>query len=480
MSRAKLMFENFFIYGIGSIISKLIPFVMLPIITRLMPNTYYFGLSDMCNTVNAFGFAIAVFGMYDALCRMFFDFDSFEERKMVCSTALIFNIIMTVFIVILLVSNARFFSTVFFGNDNYFYLIYICALNILFESTSQILSAPIRMQNKRKVFLFTNIVGAIISYVICIPLLLMGFYIIALPLAVLISVIINEGIYMAIDKKWFSFNHFDYGLLKKMLKIAIPLCPNLIAYSIFNSSDRIMITHLMGVEFTGIYAVGAKLGHLSQLIYTAFLSGWQYFSFSTMKDSDQVYMISKVFEYFTVIIYFFEIIIILVINIVYKVLFTGNYFEGAKIAPYLFLAPLLSILIQITTSQFIIIKKTWPSMILVFVGAMLNLFLNYFLIPILGMEGAAIATVIGYSVSTIMSVLVLKRMKLITLTYKFLTLTSLFLIYLIGWQFIYKEIVGLKILFGVLFISILVFSYFKEFKKIVLSLFSNKFGKELP
>ena len=55
MKKLKLFLENFLIYGFGGIISKLVPLVMVPIVTRLMPNSSYFGISDMSNTVVSFG-----------------------------------------------------------------------------------------------------------------------------------------------------------------------------------------------------------------------------------------------------------------------------------------------------------------------------------------------------------------------------------------------------------------------------------------
>lgn len=82
--------DNFLIYGIGGIINKLIPFFMLPIVTRLMPNSSYFGLSDLTNILVAFGSAIAIMGMYDAAFRTFFDKNDEQFQKTVCSTTLVF------------------------------------------------------------------------------------------------------------------------------------------------------------------------------------------------------------------------------------------------------------------------------------------------------------------------------------------------------------------------------------------------------
>ena len=87
MNKFKLFIENFLVYGLGGIISKLIPLIMVPIVTRLMPNTEYYGISDLSNTVVQFGSAIAVIGMYDAMYRMFFEKEDEEYKKNICSTA---------------------------------------------------------------------------------------------------------------------------------------------------------------------------------------------------------------------------------------------------------------------------------------------------------------------------------------------------------------------------------------------------------
>lgn len=38
-TKAKLFLENFLVYGLGGVINKIVPLIMLPIVTRLMPNT---------------------------------------------------------------------------------------------------------------------------------------------------------------------------------------------------------------------------------------------------------------------------------------------------------------------------------------------------------------------------------------------------------------------------------------------------------
>lgn len=72
-------------------------------------------------------------------------------------------------------------------------------------------------------------------------------------------------------------------------------------------------------------------------------------------------------------------------------------------------------LFQIACNQFPVIKKTWPNMLILSVSAGFNVLLNFKLIPIMGIEGAAIATLMGYLISVAICVIVLCRMKLMVI-----------------------------------------------------------------
>lgn len=438
-SKFKLFIENFLVYGLGGIISKVIPLIMVPIITRIMPNTECFGISDMSQTIISFGSAIAVIGMYDAMYRMFFEKDDERYKKIVCSTTLMFTLGTSIIVFFIMIIIREQLAQWFFGDRSLSYVIYLSAMATLVSATNQIIAAPTRMQNKRKIFLVTNTISPLLSYGIAIPLLLKGYYVIALPLAVVISGITMEASFYIMNRKWFLPKLFDKKLLKQLLAIAIPLFPNFLIYWIFNSSDRLMITNIMNVGAEGIYSVGSKLGHASQLIYTAFAGGWQYFAFSTMKEDNQVDSNSRIFEYLGVLSFIVSSFICALSYWLYRVLFIGEYVDGYIIAPYLFLAPLLQMLFQVACNQFLIIKKTWPNMFILLGGALLNIVLNLVLIPIVGIEGAAIATLVGYIVSDVIVVVVLYRMKLMFISKRFLMASIGIATYFVIWRLFFSQ-----------------------------------------
>lgn len=439
MNKLKLFIENFLVYGLGGIISKIIPLIMVPIVTKIMPGTEYYGISDLSNTVVSLFSAFAIMGMYDAMYRLFFDKDDEQFKRTVCSTALVFTLCTSfvVFLLMLVFKNA--IASVFFRDSKYAYVVYLSAIATLVGATNSIVSAPTRMLNKRKVFLVTNTISPILSYSVSVPLLLAGHYVIALPLSAIISGVTMEISFSVMNHRWFSPNLFDRKTLKQLLVIALPLLPNFMIYWVFNSCDRVMLASAIGIGAEGIYSVGSKLGHASQLIYTAFAGGWQYFAFATMKDDNQVKSNSLVFEYLGVISFAATSFICAWSYGIFRLLFKPDYLSGYIVAPYLFLAPLLQMLFQVIANQFLVVKKTWPSSLILASGAVINVVLNYFLIPVIGIEGAAIATLFGYIVTDVVCSIVLIKMKLMVMEKRFVLSAILMATFFVLWRFAFNR-----------------------------------------
>ena len=452
MSRLKLFIDNFLIYGLGGIINKLIPLIMLPIITRLMPDTSYFGLSDLINTVVSFGSALAIMGMYDAMFRMFFEKEDFSYQQNICSSALGFTILTATVISLLLYIFRSFFSSVFFSDTQYKNLVFLSAISIWIGTTNTIVAAPTRIQNKRQIYLSINIFASLASYAVSCILLLRGDYLMALPLGTLISSLIIEIIYLILNHNWFHIKWVRLKSIKSMLVLGLPLLPNFLIYWIFNSCDRLMLAKFLGNDYVGIYAVGARLAHISQLIYTAFAGGWQYFAFTTMNDKDQVEMTSRIFEYLGIIAFAAGMLMAAVSHMIFIFLFDGDYVQGFIVAPWLFLAPLMQMLFQVIANQFLIIKKTWPSALILGSGAMINVIMNYVLIPQIGIEGAALATLAGYIVSVVVCVLILTKMNLVRISKKFLLASLLTLLYMEIWRLMLQQHFIISILISIIFI----------------------------
>ncbi len=473
-SKMGLFVENFIVYGLGNVFAKLVPLLMLPIVTSLLPNTYYYGLTDLTTTITSFGQAFASMGMYDAMYRMFFEREEVLYKKKVCSTALLFTLFTSLVVFILMLVFSDVLALFVLQSGTQAELIFISASSVLIGATNSIISAPARMENKRKIFLVVNFISPILSYSIVIPLIMNGYYVIALPLAGLLTAIATELFFAIFNRKWFSFKLFDKELLKNMLVLALPAVPSFLMYWIFNSCDRIMISSILGVDQNGIYAVGAKIGQCSQLIYTAFSAGWQYVAFSTMRDSDQIKSNSMIFEYMMAITSIASVFIFALSNAIFEFVFTEQYRGGYMVAGYLFMAPLLQMLYQIEGTQRWIKRKTWPNLVCLTCGAVLNVTMNAILIPKVGIEGAAIATLLGYSLTICINTILLYQEKMMIISGRLGVVTIVTIAYIISWRLFFHNITILGVLFAMILTVVIAMLYREDLKTVVDSIKVNK------
>jgi len=402
MSRLRLLIENFFVYGFANIVGKIVPLIMLPIVTRLVPDTSIYGINDVLHVVASFASTFALLGMYDAMFRLYFDKEDPLYRNTVCSSA--FGVVLRSGIIaaIALIVLSKPLSIAFFGTDDYYLWLILIGIQVFISAVGSIVKAPTRIQNKRKVFVTVSILNPIMSYAVSIPLIIFIDPLFGLIFGAFATSVADLIIFWVLNKNWFR-GRMNKKLAVDLLKFGLPLVPNLLVFWVFNSFDRIMISSILGPSYNGIYAVGARVAQISQFIYIAFAGGWQYFAFSTMRDKDYKEMMSKVWRILAAISFISWSVIYPFNELIFNLLFKGDYVNGSQVFPYLFLSPLLLMLYQIIGTQFQVIKKTHLSPICLSIGAGVNIILNLFLIPEFGIEGAALATLLGYTTSVILA-----------------------------------------------------------------------------
>lgn len=435
MSRAKLFLENFFAYGFINVLNKVVPLLLLPVVTRLLPDTSAFGIFDMFNVIVGFASPLAILGLYDAMFREFFEKDDNQYKYNVTTTAQRIILLSSTFIMFILILFSKSFSVLFFNTNAYSDIVIYSAIAMIFSANRLPVQGPTRMLNKRKIYVISGLIQSGGYYLIAILLIHLGLSYYGLIYANIITTALLIIFFWIQNKRFFLEGKFDKNIAKELFKIGLPLVPTFLIYWIYNSMDRIMITNFLGTSELGIYAIGARLAHVSQLIYIAFAGGWQYFAFSTMRDNDQVDLISKVFEYLGIISFLFFLLVVPFNNLIFNLLFEGDYTKGSLVFPYLFLSPLLLMLFQTLGSQFLVVKKSYLSTLSLSVGAGVNVVLNYFLISKIGIVGASLATLIGYVVSVIIVAIITQKMNLFKIKTRFVISSVLIVIDFIIMEF---------------------------------------------
>ena len=455
MSRARLFLENFFIYGVGNVLTKAVPFLMLPVLTRMITNPAVFGVYDIYTIVIRFGEPLVILGSYDAMFRLFFDDENPLFRKQVCSSSL--AIVTTTSLVALVLTAFFWVFGIYFWDESYRWMIATAGIVITVYAMRSVIAAPTRMQNQRATIIILSLLGPLLYYALALFLAWKGKPLEGLVFGNLVNGLVFLLVYGLLNRSFFSRGHVKSKQVRDLLKIGVPLAPTFLIYWIFTSCDRFMIGHMMGMEAVGLYGVGARLSAISQGIYTAFAGGWQYFAFSTMKDEDHTYLMSRIFEILAIFSFLSLFILLPWVDWIFKIMVAEPYRSASTIFPYLFFAPLLLMLSQIAGTQLQVEKKTHLSTISRLVGAVTNIILNFLFIPRWGILGAALATLIGYFAMTLSITLVVLKMNRLTFNIKFaiITLSGSLLLLL-------YPLLRTTIVFYIFFSAIVLLSYKSE------------------
>ena len=180
------------------------------------------------------------------------------------------------------------------------------------------------------------------------------------------------------------------------MRYSLPMIPTTIFWWITNVSDRYMVTWICGDAANGVYSAAYKIPTLITLLCAVFYEAWQ---FSAVKDSEQKTksdFFAKVFGYYSGLMFLGGAAIVLLSKLFVKILLADTYADAATYIPTLTAAAVFSALTTFMGSVYLVKKKSMLSFLTSMLGAAMNVLLNVILIPIIGAQGAAVATVVSY------------------------------------------------------------------------------------
>lgn len=190
---------------------------------------------------------------------------------------------------------------------------------------------------------------------------------------------------------------WDKEMIKKLLGYGLPIMIGGIAYIINENADKLMIPKIIDDNANGIYAACYKLGVFMTLYITAFRMGAEPFFFNQAKNADAKEKYSKIMTWFVLFGSIFMISVVGFIDFLANIFIKQSvYLEGLYIVPIILLANLLSGIYMNLSIWYKLTDKTRFGMYLSIFGAILTILSLMVFIPILGIQGAAIATLFTY------------------------------------------------------------------------------------
>ena len=408
MNPLKKLASQTAIYGLSSVVGRLLNYLLVPLYTRYFLPAEYGVVTELYAYV-AFLVVMLTYGMETA----FFRFSKKEETTKVYSTTLISLLISSVVFVGLIFLNSSAISQ-WLGYANHPEYIQFFALIIGMDAVASISFAKLREQDKAMRFAFIRIINIMVNIGLNLYFIVYQEYGIAY---IFIANLVASAITLLmlfpqmISSSWV----FDKKLWKKMMIYALPLLIAGLAGMTNETIDRILLKHLLpntdiAASELGLYGAFYKLSIIMILFIQTFRFAAEPFFFAQEKEGNSRKIYADVMKYFTIIMAF----IFLGVTILYDVIkgFLGSEYHderGFLVVSILLLANLFLGIYYNLSIWYKLTEKTKYGAYLSIFGAIITLSLNFTLIPVLGFVGCAWATLVCYFSMTVASYYLGKR-----------------------------------------------------------------------
>lgn len=417
------------IYGVSSIVGRLLNYFLVPFYTRIFSREQFGVVTEMYAYV-AFLVVILTYGMETA----FFRYSSKTGKPINVYSTILLSIISTSAVFI-------FFCAMFsvplgnlLGYPNHTEYVIWFAIIVGLDAISAIPLAYLRLENKAKRFLFVNMANVLVNIALNLfflvycrehyetyyensnwlvktfynPEIGVGYVFISNLVASIVKILLLSPQIIVARLQ------YEWSLMRGMLKYALPLMILGLAGIVNETIDRVLLKHLLdlpeqeALAELGVYGACYKVAIIMSLGIQAFRYAAEPFFFSQEKNENAAQTYASVMRYFVILSAFLFLSIMLFIDVV--MLFVGPEFrEGQKVVPILLVAYMFYGVVFNLSFWFKLSERTnWGALISIF-GAIITVALNVWLIPIIGYMGSAWATLASYAAMMIISYLLGKK-----------------------------------------------------------------------
>jgi len=211
----------------------------------------------------------------------------------------------------------------------------------------------------------------------------------------------------------------DLRYIKNMFFYSLPLSINSISYWLLTSFNKVVVQSVLSIEYNGYYAIGNKFGYALSLATNSFTLAWQDLSFSrSANDKSNGLYYSRACSKYLAFLGMGACVLLPFFNVVFDFLVNRSYYVAKATIPLFVIAALLNAYSTFIGNIFYAIKDTKSIFYSMVVSCTINLILCYPLIKIYAINGANISMTISFLVNILIRGQVLYRKIGFRLNYK--------------------------------------------------------------
>jgi len=404
----KKYFKNTSWLFVEKIVRILISFVVTIFVVR------YLGPKDF----GLLSYAISFYGLFSAISVL--GLETITIRELVKNHGKRDDLLGSVFLLRLLggVSTIIFIAlTLYFSGEstNISILILIVSSSAIFHSFS-VVDYYFRAEVKAKYSVYVFLFAALLVAIVKIMLIFLEAQLIYFAIAFSVYFILAAAGFLFVyrfNKLKLSRWKFNKELAVSLLKDSWPLILSGLVVSVYMKVDQVMIKNMLNSEEVGFYAAAVKLSEAWYFIPVALTNSLFPAIVNAKKVSQEFYnnRMQKLYDILAWMAIAIAILVSIFSSDIIRIIF-GNEYNSAAPVLTIYVWAGVAVFLGVASSQYLINENfTKLSFSRTFIGMVLNILLNFILIPKYGIIGAAVATLVSYSVAVFSIVLFPKTSK---------------------------------------------------------------------
>lgn len=178
------------------------------------------------------------------------------------------------------------------------------------------------------------------------------------------------------------------------LKISLPAIIASVSYLIMQQCDKLMITSISGAEVNAVYSLIYFIGYILYAVQQATSGSWEVWIYNSLNDK-KFGNIANVQKWYMYVMIVLATGLFMISPEIIKILSPPDYWHFEYVVPFV-IGSYIMLMYSMQLSVVYYRKKTGVVSAIVSLSAVINIVLNYLLIPRYGGVGAAYTSVVSY------------------------------------------------------------------------------------
>jgi len=401
MSTSKNLTSSVLWYTVGNVFIKAVSFLLLPLYSNIIP-VGEFGNYALIMSFYAIASVFYQSGLPSGLTKFYTQEQNAAEKRRVFSSVFNFVIVLSLVLSAVVILTSGLFSNLVFGSGGFAKLFIIISLLLLLDTCTYFLLHLLKTEEKAKSVALYSLCSAMVVLalnVVFVYVLRMG--ITGILYAQLGGSLLLAAILIPSIKAYYE-RIIDGKILKAMLVFSLPLIVSGFFSAFLDAADRFFLNLYHGSGVTGVYSFAYRIALLMNVFVISFRTAWLPRSIALVKEDNYRYTFGNTLTKLISIsgIIFLGVILLVKNLFTYKIfgvyLFNPQYAGGMVILPYVLCAYFLNGIASFYSVYPYLYKSSRYLFMADFYAFIINILLNFILIPAYGMTGAALATLLGY------------------------------------------------------------------------------------